>query len=66
MAMQRTTFQPETVHILSGIVESIWSDQSPDEQAYTDKSEIAVRVMEMANAGDADLDDLLEYILAPN
>jgi hypothetical protein len=65
MTMQRTTFQPETVHILSGIVESIWSALSPVERASTDKSEIAIRLMELANAGDADLDDLLDYILSP-
>jgi hypothetical protein len=65
MTMQRTSFQPETVHILSGIVESIWSALTPVERAYTDKSEIAMRLMEMANAGDAELDELLDYILSP-
>jgi len=47
-------FGPETIEILRSVLDDAWESLRPEERARTSKTAIAVRILDMAAAGELD------------
>jgi hypothetical protein len=47
-------FDPETVNLLRGVLDDAWERLSPEQQARTQKSDVALRILRLAMRGERD------------
>ena len=47
-------FTPETLKILQSVLDDAWMSLRPGERARTSKTQVAVRILEAASAGERD------------
>ena len=47
-------FTPETLKLLQSVLEDAWMSLSPGERARTSKTQVAIRILEAASAGERD------------
>lgn len=47
-------FSPETIDLLRSVLDEVWESMRPEERARTNKTAIAVRILDMAAAGERD------------
>lgn len=45
---------PDTLKLLQSVLDEAWNSLRPEERARTSKTEVAVRVLEAASAGERD------------
>lgn len=45
---------PDTLKLLQSVLDDAWNSLTPEERARTSKTEVAVRVLEAASAGERD------------
>lgn len=45
---------PDTLKLLQSVLDDAWNSLRPEERARTSKTEVAVRVLEAASAGERD------------
>jgi hypothetical protein len=48
------SFDPETVNLLRGVLDDAWERLSPEQQARTQKSDVALRILRLAMRGERD------------
>ena len=60
-----TAYNPETVKLLRCVLDDAWASMRPDEKARSNKTLVAVRILEAAAAGERDPDRLLAQALGP-
>ena len=54
MGAQVAAFSPETIALLRSILDDAWESLRPEERSCTNKTAIAVRILDMAAAGERD------------
>jgi hypothetical protein len=47
-------YDPETVNLLRGVLDEAWERLSPEQQARTQKSDVALRILRLALRGERD------------
>ena len=47
-------FTPETLKLLQSVLDDAWMSLRPEERARTSKTQVAVRILEAASAGERD------------
>lgn len=60
-----TAYSPQTVELLRSVLDDAWASMGPDEKARSNKTLVAVRILEAAAAGERDPDRLLAQALVP-
>ena len=60
-----TAYTPETVKLLQCVLDDAWASMRPDEKARSNKTLVAVRILEAAAAGERNPERLLAQALVP-
>jgi hypothetical protein len=65
MVIAMAAYSPQTVELLRSVLDDAWASMGPDEKARSNKTLVAVRILEAAAAGERDPDRLLAQALIP-
>jgi hypothetical protein len=60
-----TAYTPETAKLLQCVLDDAWASMRPDEKARSNKTLVAVRILEAAAAGERNPERLLAQALVP-